>query len=613
MLRSSCAPSIDTSLVSGIGQATDESRDLLASCIATARNQRCFYDAARQSSDAFRSSTEEFNLARLELFCTFQWLKVLLPEEGPDAPVRSGVKRWGCELAGLPLAMTSENARLFGDGKRDLLALCLALEADPRASTVAAACRELRPAFCAGRPLGESPAAAIGHALAAVLAEGPAMRPAARALGAAPPVLNAPKRAVPCDSEEARVAAMQLALGPEGAAQEAGWLRAGFDRLIALVPSTHERAGLRDRLSTWRDRFASLPDQLGAHHLEMLGSGPLILGMLSDELDRMGPDRRREVLDRLEALVLRQERADYPAAELARVLLAAESANAGSENPHLARRQQRLRAWIGPQQALGGVSRSGAADVMQNLGLHEPETVVDGPLSEMDTARKNFAWRLCLAPSTDRVDSNPLSDYGRTDLAAAIFELRKRCADLLVDNLSPLTVFADRWLAEAASGDQDDPAGNLQLLGAGAMKRIEQRLTDLKGDRGAVRRELIAMISDLETAQDPAATLLHFARYRIPGESRSAEARIDVARRQAIRSAVEASARPLLMDADEAVTERLIGQACRRLQDLLGVRAADGDTHASDAGGLIDTSSVALHRLNQQVRQAASRALDQPA
>ncbi|WP_343630067.1 hypothetical protein [Roseateles sp.] len=616
MLRACNVPSVDTRLASGVGQADDASRQRLDRAIQIAKGQTHFYDERVHTPEKFRRAEELYEQARLELFCTFQWLVDLLPPDSADALVREGIRLHGCELAGLPTHMSEDWARLFGEGKRALLALCRTLEADPRPSHIAAACRELRTAFEKVTPLAESMAASIVDALAAVQSDRTAVRTAAQAIvpeRAAPSVPNALRRAVPRNGEEARVAAMQLALGTDEVALEAGRLRAGFDRLIALVPSSHDRAGLRDHLSTWRDRFTSLPDELGGHHLEMLGSGPLILGMLGDELDRMEPDRQQEVLDRLEALVLRQAWANSPAAELAKVLLAAESANTDSENPHLARRQQALRAWTGPQQALGEVSSGQAADAMQSLGLHEPHIVICGPLSEMDTARKNFAWRLCLAPSTGRVDPHPLSDYGRTDLAAAIFGLRKCCADFGVDNLTPLTEFADRWLAQAASGNQDDPVGNLQLMGVGAMKRIEQRLNSWMGDREAVRRELIAMISDLEKAQDPAATLLHFARYRIPDEPRSAEASIDIARRQAIRAAAEASARPLLRDVDEAAKARLIGQACRRLQDLLGVRAADGDTHASDAGGLIDTSSVALHRLNQRVRQAASQALDQPA
>ncbi|WP_343630071.1 hypothetical protein [Roseateles sp.] len=117
------APPIDTSLPSAIGQASDESRAVLAACIRTAKNQRCFYDADRQSPEHFRASLAYYNRARYELFSTFQWLMEMLPDEGPDAPVRRDIKQRAGDFTRLPMGMTAQSARLFGDGKRDLLAL----------------------------------------------------------------------------------------------------------------------------------------------------------------------------------------------------------------------------------------------------------------------------------------------------------------------------------------------------------------------------------------------------------------------------------------------------------------------------------------------------------
>lgn len=279
------APSIDTSLPSAIGQASDESRAVLAACIETARNQRCFYDAARQSPEDFRASLAHYNLARYELFSTLQWLKEMLPEDGPDAPVRRGLKQRGGEFAGLPMGMTAQSARLFGDGKRDLLALCLALEADPRASTVAAACRELRPAFCASDAWRDSPAPAIAAALAAVRAQDGSVS-TARPIPAAIPVRAAPP-----------VARSEDVGHPPPASETLSRWQANSDgitqRLLAALERLRE-GGRRHGLPT--------TDVLNRFAARFVGVAPT--GGSDDwvgHMQRFGIRRLEQVLDRLES------------------------------------------------------------------------------------------------------------------------------------------------------------------------------------------------------------------------------------------------------------------------------------------------------------------------
>lgn len=186
--------SIDPNQGLGIDRTSENARESLAWCIETARNQDCFYDSARQGPEDFMASLAHCRLAQQELFCTTSWLVSLLPASASDATVRSGFKRWRDELGRSSSDVTSEGVRVLGQCKRDLLALCLALEADARPSTVAAACRELREAFRMAEIQCGSMTRSVAAALGAVRAQDAPLRPVAT------PVLQArsaaPKRSI---------------------------------------------------------------------------------------------------------------------------------------------------------------------------------------------------------------------------------------------------------------------------------------------------------------------------------------------------------------------------------------------------------------------------------
>lgn len=163
----------------GIERTSENVGESLARCIETARNQTCFYDSDRQAPEDFLASPANCRLAKQELFCTTTWLVSLLPTSGPDAAARSGFKHWCDELDRSSSAVTSEGMEFLGKCKRNLLALCLALEADARPSTVAAACRELREAFRGGDVQCVSMMRAAGAAMLAVRAQDAPLRPGA--------------------------------------------------------------------------------------------------------------------------------------------------------------------------------------------------------------------------------------------------------------------------------------------------------------------------------------------------------------------------------------------------------------------------------------------------
>ncbi|OWQ86857.1 hypothetical protein CDN99_19295 [Roseateles aquatilis] len=144
-----------------------------AGWISIAKSQKHFSDEAPTTAPGGFGGRPEFDEARRELFCTFQWLKTLLQGGGEVAVVRERVAAMSGLLTDYSGLWTDARSELYGRGKRDLLSLCEALEQDPRPSTVAAACRELRLAFCASGGHDEvSPADAITGALGQVCAEG---------------------------------------------------------------------------------------------------------------------------------------------------------------------------------------------------------------------------------------------------------------------------------------------------------------------------------------------------------------------------------------------------------------------------------------------------------
>ncbi|WP_343630069.1 hypothetical protein [Roseateles sp.] len=171
--------SIDPNQGFGIGQTSENAHECLESCIETARNQNCFYDSDRQSAEEFMASLADYRLAKQELLCTATWLVSLLPRGGPDWAVHSGFKRWCQGLDGSSSDVTLEGVGLLGKCKRTLFALCLALEADNRTSTVAAACLELREAFREGEVQSDSLTRAASAALLAVRAQDGTSRPVA--------------------------------------------------------------------------------------------------------------------------------------------------------------------------------------------------------------------------------------------------------------------------------------------------------------------------------------------------------------------------------------------------------------------------------------------------
>ena len=120
------------------------------------------------------------------------------------------------------------------------------------------------------------------------------------------------------------------------------------------------------------------------------------------------------------------------------------------------------------------------------------------------------------------------------------------------------------------------------------------------------RETLGRLLRDLAKAADPAATLLEYARYEVPHDAQSTLEVTDARRRKGIEDAVKASAAALLQGTSRVESEAAVARACRRLQQLLGVRAAAGEEDLeADIGGLYDTSAISLFALNDRLREAA--------
>jgi hypothetical protein len=577
--------------------ADDHADDPLNASIQRAMTQQHFADDVSLTARGL-THWPEYPQARQELFASFLWLKTLLPGGGEVEVTRSAVGHMAWSLSGpVGLPMTDDQFALFGSGKRDLLALCEALSRDQQPSTVAAACRELRLAFDAAGGSGISPAVAIGGALTEVVAESSAAR---RLVPSAPPLSLIADAPLP-RTDNATLSAALSRIGVDGLRSLCTRFGADVDRLIALIPhGVH--ASLRDGLISMRDRYATPPDVFQQEDAEMLDGGHVVLTALCDELNRHDPAGRRRLLNDLTHDGRGYARVPCRVNGLARMLVKAESFRTGVEDPHLEARSRRLEAWAQPQLDRSKLKKREVEDALQVLGLHQPTTVIDGPLADMGAVRNNAAWRICLGHARGADGEHPLADVGNADLASALGRLRARCDDLVVTDTTALDSFANHWLKKTPSGGQDDRVGNLQTFGVGALDRLCERLAR-KGDRGNQRATLIRMMEALAKTENPASLLLHYARYELPFDPATTQEDSDVLRREIVQREVRAASRTLLAGSDAAIVDQAVGRACRGVQALLGIRAADGDPYTPEIGGLIDTSSTSLDRLNEAVRR----------
>ena len=597
--------------------------------------QTRFFHEGLQTPEAFARS-DDYPLARKELFLLFQRLRALLPESGKDRDVAEGLGDQAQIWLGDAHRFDEVRAQMFGVGKHTMISLCdqLALDRSPEAQAVA--CQHLRRGFC-GKTLDVNAVTALAFAHAALLhrrftimaspraADAGA---AAAAAGAASPIAALPRAAAataavagPAPQAQAlslpkaadpSLAAILQHIGPDGLRHRCERLADSIDRLIAAVPENHQV--LRDRLAAWRDRCATPGPDFNDAHAHMLNGGHRVLTKLHDELNRIDLKQRDAVAQapifkRLEAAIPASGWADTLGVHrLARALTKAESVRCGRDNPALDERKQRFLAWAAGLQKDGILTANEVWHGLEGLGLYEPETT-GGIGHPMDVCPSNAALRACLGDVPGETGADLLADVRNADLAKTLHRLRERCNDLVVDeaDLAALDAFEQAWLCRTPSGGQQDPVGNLHEFGTARLKAILERWDQPGGNRSAMRTTLKRLLTDLATTGDPAALILRNARYDVPFRSLPAaqEALLDDARRAVIDDAIRTSA----ADLDAGIPEPLIRENCRYVQDRLGIRPAAGDSHAPVDRGLIDTSAAALATLNERTREATNRLL----
>lgn len=163
----------------------------------------------------------------------------------------------------------------------------------------------------------------------------------------------------------------------------------------------------------------------------------------------------------------------------------------------------------------------------------------------------NAHWKICLRDDADPVpdpeDEPLLTHLGNAEFALALDRLLASCHSLGVVEPRPLNDFANQWLGSLPTGETDDPVVRLQTFGVVAMRDVAKRLgrleTDSLGRIGDKRALLAQFLDELVLSNDPAATLCHFVRYRVPTDPRLAcEEHFDAVRRAAIDSGIRKSA-----------------------------------------------------------------------
>ncbi len=586
-----------------------------------ARSSPIGYDSRMSMDDFIRSP--EFQTAVQQTLTGVQWLESLAQKNARWDALKGTVLMLVDSYTGNTSAQSAAQCRFLGEGKQALFQLCevlttssgpAALEralvsisndvlelVDPMPDVVDV----LRHAVHAAKNEGvfavaqdrrvAAAASPVGLPRATPTTQTPAPAPALRAKET--PATKPSRSLVPTS-----LASVAPLVGPERLDRMCSELRGAFDKLITLMPDP-KNLGLQQRLMAWSEEFLELPPTLGPYQIEMLDGGALVLEKLCKELGTMTVADRLKAFTHLEGCVDAQAARRQGVRSLARLLVYLEGLRAGEYNPHLEDRRARFDEWARPQLQMGRLTADQCKEAMLNVGLEDRVEDYDGIRHVMDSIRNNATWRVCLTGCAAPDDKHPLSDTGKADLRAALVRLQRCCDDLMVKDAA-LHAFAANWLPRTASGGQDDLVGNLQTFGVDAMKRIASRL-ERPGDRAFRERNrevLGRLLHDLTKAADPAATLLEYARYEVPHDAESTLEATDAGRRKGIEDAVKASATALLQRTSTAESEAAVARACRRLQQLLGVRAAAGEEGLeADIGGLYDTSATSLFELNDRV------------
>lgn len=408
------------------------------------------------------------------------------------------------------------------------------------------------------------------------------------------------------------------------------------DHLGCLIPYVPETAPhLRECLEEWRHRYESKvePGALNEHDALMLDGGRRILKRLLDGLGQLEPPERAALLNGYEA----RFRCDANARSnfkfksravgsthgvvltLAHLMVDTESTalSRAQGNPLWNERVARLSPWIGP---LSAIPTRAVQTRLNDLGLGDPKSPTDlrDPRSikfdPKDAIHMNAHWKICLRDDADPVpdpeDEPLLTHLGNAEFALALDRLLASCHSLGVVEPRPLNDFANQWLGSLPTGETDDPVVRLQTFGVVAMRDVAKRLgrleTDSLGRIGDKRALLAQFLDELVLSNDPAATLCHFVRYRVPTDPRLAcEEHFDAVRRAAIDSGIRKSASlPPRFVASPEINLRIRKQG-GHLQQLLGVRAAPDDPPPEDCG-LFDASSASLAWLSNRICTAVN-------
>lgn len=534
--RSQVAGSSLTSTIEADGSADA----MLAAQVREAKQSRWFAPEKGTLSE-FREWLDRSE-ARRELRCAIEWLKTLLQGSGEEAMVRSRVAQLASILDHVSLD-SSDLRTLYGPIKRSLQGLCEGLDEDQRASTVAAACRELRLLFSSAheRRVMTRIGLAFDQAAAAVknqssrgerlqVAEKPAPRPVPRprqSLLAGPkPVVDSPRAPVEKSlpkSDGVVLAQASMDIGTTEVRERHEQLAASFDRLISLMPRDTEDSVLKG-LIAWRDSFSTPVTRFDANHIEMLGVGKEVLTLLCDVLTTLNPEQLGDASSCLASYMpnehLHRVRVSYgrnvynsPGSHVTKLVYAlvdAESIRAGDDirNPHRDERQRRFDAWVAPLLASSILTKKEVITAMRDLGLDSEVGIDQEGRSKMPPVFNIAAWRACLGISVDPADVAPLADVGKADLVLALDELRQQCKALDAD--AAAFDGCAGLLLKTLSRRQDDNDGTLQSGVASALRRINQKLAF--GEKAEEKRELLnSTLVLIQRAKDPVAMLRKLA------------------------------------------------------------------------------------------------------
>lgn len=143
--------------------------EVTARALHAVQHDRHFFDGGATSAAAFWRSPS-FNETRSALFLTHMALRSVVPDTEGNEPLRRYLQQSGSRFSRPTAAPDDEQAQMMGAGKRLLVTLFQAVEAQPDAASRAVVCHLMHTRLCSPGASAHPPVTRLGQAVNDVVA-----------------------------------------------------------------------------------------------------------------------------------------------------------------------------------------------------------------------------------------------------------------------------------------------------------------------------------------------------------------------------------------------------------------------------------------------------------